>query len=95
MSISIKNKFLYYVNNQMYPEIVEQIISKSSNLRYLYRLLYNQDELTRWRAIESMGIVQIGLRELNLMQFAILSGLWALVRCMVDLIKAMFVYIIS
>jgi len=52
-----KEKFLALLKEGQTDGLADLVALRKGSLRYLYRLLYHPEELTRWRAIEAMGLV--------------------------------------
>ncbi|MCL6558991.1 MAG: HEAT repeat domain-containing protein [Firmicutes bacterium] len=57
MSGRLKEAVASLLKEQRYQELAELVAGRRGTLRYLYRLLYDTDNLLRWRAIEGMGAV--------------------------------------
>src|SRR5690554_2948625 len=57
MSQSLREKVCDLVDQSQFDALADLVLEKRSTLRYLYRLLYATEEITRRRTIEAMGIV--------------------------------------
>ncbi|MFZ5646160.1 MAG: DVU0298 family protein [Bacillota bacterium] len=57
MSKALKEEFVALLKERRIDRIAGLVAEKRGNLRYLSRLLYHQEDLVRWRAIEAMGEV--------------------------------------
>ena len=53
----LKEKVIFLLRERKLEELAGLVAGKRSNLRYLNRLLYDLDDLLRWRAVEGMGAV--------------------------------------
>jgi len=68
------------VQNQRFNELAELMLRKRSKMRYLLRLLYSGDDLTKWRAVEGVGEVVCKMAEVDLegARIIIRSLLWSI-----------------
>lgn len=75
-----KNEVVDFLKNGNLEDLASFIAEKKSNLRYLTRLLCSSDQLLKWRAVETMGLVGAKLSNKDLEQAKILlrTLLWTM-----------------